>query len=53
MKPKRHYKNSNPRTAMEIRDLYFKRIFKQTEIARIYGIPQSSVSKTVSGVVWQ
>jgi len=53
MRPKKFYKNSNPRIAQEIRDLYFARAFKQVELAKIYMVPQSSVSKIVSRQVWQ
>jgi len=54
MKPyaKTYHKNSSLKTATEIRDLYFKRVYNQTELAKIYKIPQSSISKTVSGFLW-
>ncbi len=52
MRPNRFYKNMNRSLANEIRDLYFNRIFKQNELANIYGISQSAVCRTISGVSW-
>lgn len=52
MSRKSHYRHMNPRLAMEIRDLYFNRIFKQAELANLYGIRQHSVSRIISGMVW-
>lgn len=50
---KRFYGNMNSQKASEIRDKYFNQRMKQTEIAIEYGIKQGSVSRIVSGCVWQ
>ena len=52
MKPKRHYRHMNPRAARVIRDLYFIGKLKQHEIGRMFGLRQGSVSRIVSGQVW-
>lgn len=52
VKPKRHYRHMNPRAARVIRDLYFIGKLKQHEIGRMFGLRQGSVSKIVSGQVW-
>ena len=49
---KSHYRNMTPLKAELIRVLYFSRILKQVEIAELFGIRQSSVSRIVSGRVW-
>jgi len=49
---KTHYRNMNPARASEIRRAYFNREGTQLEIARRFGIRQSSVSRIISGVVW-
>ena len=53
LRPKTHYRHSCPRIAREIRDLYFKARFRQTELARLYGLAQGTVSKMISGITWQ
>ena len=50
---KPYYRNMDPRKAMEICDLYFARVFKQVELAEIYGLRQNSVSRIVAGKVWK
>ena len=52
MRPKRYYQNSTPAMAQEIRRKYFSREAKQAELAREYGLAQSSISRIVSGQVW-
>ena len=49
---KSYYRGMTPQQANEIRDLYFSRTFKQTEIAAIYKISQGNVSRIISGGVW-
>lgn len=49
---KRFYRSMSAQIAQQIRDLYFSRWFRQWEIARLYGIAQSTVSRIVSGQVW-
>ena len=49
---KSFYRGMTPSQANQIRDLYFSRQFKQTELAVIYGISQGNVSRIVSGEVW-
>jgi DNA-binding transcriptional regulator LsrR (DeoR family) len=49
---KTFYRNSNLRVAMEVRDLYFARVFKQAELGELYGLSQSTVCRMISGVVW-
>lgn len=49
---KRFYRSMSEDIARQIRDLYFSRWFRQWEIARLYGISQSTVSRIVSGQVW-
>jgi DNA-directed RNA polymerase specialized sigma subunit len=39
--------------AEKIRELYFIRNMKPTELAKMFGIAQGSVSRIVSGRVWQ
>lgn len=51
-RPKRFYRNSSPKVAEVIRDLYFIGRLKQREIGRMFGLRQSSVSRIVSGAVW-
>jgi DNA-binding transcriptional regulator LsrR (DeoR family) len=41
-----------PERAAEIRRAYLAREAKQAELARAYGIAQSSVSRIVAGRVW-
>jgi DNA-binding transcriptional regulator LsrR (DeoR family) len=55
MKPyaKANYRHYSPKMAREIRDLYFARVFKQTELAKVYQIAQGTVSRYVSGRVWR
>ena len=49
---KRFYKNMTPELADQVRDLYFSRQFKQTELAAMYNIRQGSVSRIIAGKVW-
>lgn len=51
--PKRHYRHMDYVKAERIRELYFSRKMKQTELAEAFGIGQGSVSRIVSGLVWQ
>lgn len=50
---KTKFKHHSPRDALEVRDLYFARLFKQTELAEIYKVSQGTVSRYVSGRVWK
>lgn len=52
MRPKSHYRNMTPLKAQLIRVLYFNRLLNQREIGELFGIPQGSVSRIVSGQVW-
>jgi hypothetical protein len=52
-RPKRFYRNSNPRVAAVIRDLRFVGKMKQTDLGRMFGMAQGSVSRICSGQVWQ
>jgi DNA-binding transcriptional regulator LsrR (DeoR family) len=52
-RPKRRYRNSSPMVARVIRDLYFVGRLKQKELARMFGLAQSSVSRIVAAQVWQ
>lgn len=49
---KTHYKNMNQAKADEIRRLYFERKANQKQLAEMYGIKQNSVSRIISGLVW-
>lgn len=49
---KSHYRNMNPEKAAEIRRLYFSREAKQKEIAERFGVRQNTVSRIISGMVW-
>jgi DNA-binding transcriptional regulator LsrR (DeoR family) len=51
-RPKRFYRNSSPKVAAVIRDLYFVGKLKQCQIGRMFGMRQGSVSRIVSGQVW-
>ena len=51
--PKRFYRGMSPLAARAIRDLYFVGKLRQTDLARMFGIRQNSVSRIVSGQVWQ
>jgi DNA-binding transcriptional regulator LsrR (DeoR family) len=42
-----------PEKADEIRRLYFSRKKKQAELAAMFGIRQNTVSRIISGMVWQ
>jgi DNA-binding transcriptional regulator LsrR (DeoR family) len=53
MRPKSKYRHMNPLAARVIRDLYFVGKLKQRELARMFGLRQHSVSRIVSGQVWQ
>lgn len=50
--PKRRYRHMTPEKAAEIRRRYLRREASQRELAKQYGLAQSSVSRIVSGVVW-
>jgi len=52
-RPKRFYRNMNPEKAAEMRRRYFSREAKQSELALEYGVAQNTVSRIVSGLVWQ
>jgi DNA-binding transcriptional regulator LsrR (DeoR family) len=51
-RPKRFYRERNARVANVMRELYFVGHMKQTDIARMFGCPQGSVSRIVSKRVW-
>jgi predicted transcriptional regulator len=59
-RPKRYYRDMTRERAKIIHDEYFskqnkvagKRGITQKELSEKYGIPQSSVSRIVSGRVW-
>jgi DNA-binding transcriptional regulator LsrR (DeoR family) len=53
MRPKSKYRHMTPRAAHAIRALYFIGKLKQREIGRMFGLRQHSVSRIVSGQVWQ
>lgn len=53
MRPKSHYRNMDRDKAEKIRRLYFSGSMNQREIAYLFGIKQGSVSRIVSGLVWQ
>ena len=53
MRPKRHYRHMTPEKAAEIRRRYFAREATQRELAEEYGIRQNTVSRIVSGQVWE
>ncbi len=51
--PKRRYRHMTPEKAQEIRRRYFRREATQRELAEEYRLAQSSVSRIVSGQVWE
>ena len=53
MRPKRYYRHMSPLAARAIRELYFVGKLKQREIGRLFGIKQNTVSRIISGLVWQ
>lgn len=53
MRRQQRYLHSSRHIAQEIRDLYFARVFKQIQLAKLYGLAQGSVSRIVSRQVWQ
>lgn len=53
LQQKRWYRHMDYAKAEKIRELYFIRNMKQTELAKMFGIAQGSVSRIVSGRVWQ
>lgn len=53
MRPKTYYRNMTPEKAAEIRRRYFAREAKQHELAEEYGIKQNTVSRIISGQVWE
>lgn len=53
MRPKRFYQRSSPLVARMARELYFVGKLKQRQIGRMFGLRQNSVSRMVSGHVWQ
>ncbi len=52
MRPKRHYRHTNPVVAKMIRELYFSRKMKQAELAALFRLTQGSISRIVSNQVW-
>ena len=50
---KRHYKDMTPEKADRIRNLYFRKRMKQTEIAKLFNMAQGSVSRIVSNHTWR
>lgn len=52
MRPKKHYRDMTPKITQLMRDLYFIGGLKQHEIGRMFGKPQGSVSRVISGQVW-
>jgi hypothetical protein len=52
MKPKRHYRHTNPVVAQMIRELYLSRRMKQAELAAFFKLSQGSISRIVSEQVW-
>jgi len=51
-RPKTRYRTTSPLAAKAIRDLYFVGKLKQHELGRMFGVKQHSVSRIVSGQVW-
>ena len=51
-RPKSRYRNMDRGKAAEIRRAYFSREAKQKELAERYGIRQNTVSRIISGLVW-
>ena len=51
-KPKSHYRQMTKERANEIRASYFARGITQRELGERYGLRQNSVSRIVSGLVW-
>ena len=51
-RPKSRYRCMDADKAAEIRRAYFAREANQAELARRYGIAQNTVSRIVSGLVW-
>jgi DNA-binding MarR family transcriptional regulator len=52
VRPKSHYRNMNRKAAKVLRDLYYVGKIKQTELARMFGRSQGTVSKIISGQSW-
>lgn len=52
MRPKTFYRDMTPAKAAEIRRRYFAREGTQAKLAREYGVAQNTVSRIVSGFVW-
>lgn len=53
MQRKRFYRDMTPAKAAEIRRAYFAREAKQADLAERFNIAQSSVSRIISGQVWE
>lgn len=51
-RPKRYFRNGSPLVARMAHDLYFIGRLKQTDIMRMFGVNQSSVSRYVNGQSW-
>lgn len=51
-RPKRCYRDMNPKIAHVMRELYFIGKLKQHEIGRIFDKPQGMVSRIISGKSW-
>jgi hypothetical protein len=52
-RPKRFYGHMCPVIAEMIRELYFSRRMNQPQLAKFFRIGQGSVSRIVSGQVWE
>ena len=52
-KQKTHYRHMTPAKAAEIRRRYFARQANQPQLAAEYGVGQNTISRIVSGWVWQ
>lgn len=50
---KRRYRRLSREIAQQMRDLYFNRIFKQHQIAEIYGTRQGHVCQIISRQLWK
>lgn len=51
-RPKSKYLHMNREKADEIRRLYFSREKKQAELAEIFNVKQNTISRIISGMVW-
>jgi DNA-binding transcriptional regulator LsrR (DeoR family) len=53
LQQKRWYRHMDYAKAEKIRELYFTRQMKQAELAEAFGLRQGTISRIVSGRVWQ